>query len=138
MARTVLTAIQMANVGGVNAGAGTVPDHANGNIVASPGPFKSLIIIQNTGSSINLIVRASGYQGTSTGAANSSYTTDQYQPFATASIGDLTVSLTADSTTVVGFDQDEERFTQPDGSLWLDWGTPTDLLVWVARHPYMP
>ena len=43
---------------------------------------------------MNLIVRASGYQGTPTGAANSGYVTGQYQPFATASTGDLTVSLT--------------------------------------------
>jgi hypothetical protein len=138
MARTVLTAIQLASVGGANGGAGTVPDHTNGNIVASPGPFRSLIIVQNTGSAVNLIVRASGYQGTATGAANSGYVTGQYQPFATASTGDLTVSLTADVTTIVDLEQDPERFTQADGSMWLDWGTPTDLLVWVAQRPYMP
>lgn len=138
MARTVLTATQLANVGGVDAGAGVEPDHTNGNIVASPGPFKSLIVVTNTGSAVNLIVRASGYQGVPAGAANSSYTTDQYQPFATASIGDLTVSLSANATTVVDFEQDSERFTQADGSMWLDWGTPANLLVWVLQRPYMP
>jgi hypothetical protein len=138
MARTVLTATQLPNVGGISAGAGVVPDHTNGNIVASPGPFKSMVIVQNTGSAVNLIVRASGYQGTPTGAANSSYATDQYQPFATASIGDLTVSLAANATTVVAFDLDNERFTQADGSLWLDWGTPTNLLAFVLQRPYMP
>jgi hypothetical protein len=138
MARTALTATQLLNVGGVNAGSGVEPDHANGNIVASPGPFKTLLFVQNTGSAVNLIVRASGYQGVPTGAANSGYVTGQYQPFATASTGDLTVSLTADETTVVNLSQDPERFTQADGSMWLDWGTPTDLLVWAVTLPYMP
>lgn len=139
MARTVLTAIQLVNVGSVNAGAGVVPDHTNGNIVASPGPFKATVVVQNAGSSATLIVRAGGYQGVSTGAANSGYVTGQYQPFATASIGDLSVTLTADVTTVVSFPQDSERFTQPDGSMWLDWSTPTtNLLVWVLTAPYMP
>ena len=138
MSRTVLTATQLLNVGGVNGGAGTEPDHTNGNIVASPGPFKTLIIVSNSGSAVNLIVRASGYQGTPTGAANSGYVTGQYQPFATASTGDLTVSLTGSVTTVVNLSQDEERFTQSDGSLWLDWGTVTDLLCWVVTLPYLP
>lgn len=138
MSRTALAAIALAHVGGVSAGAGVEPDHTNGNIVASPGPFKAVIVVANTGSAINLIVRASGYQGTPTGAANSGYVTDQYQPFATASIGDMTVSLAANATTVVNLSQDSERFTQPDGSMWLDWGTPTNLLAWVLQLPYMP
>jgi hypothetical protein len=138
MARTVLTATQLLNVGGVNAGAGVVPDHTNGNIVASPGPYKATIVVANTGSAINLIVRASGYQGVPGGAANSGYVTGQYQPYATASTGDLTVSLAADDTTVVNLSQDPERFTQADGSLWLDWGVATDLLCWILQAPFMP
>jgi len=138
MARTVLTASQLPNVGGVNAGAGTTPDHTNGNIVASPGPFRSLLIVTNTGSSQTLIVRASGYQGTPAGAANSGYITGQYQPFATASTGDLSVAIAAGDTTVVAWEQDEGRFAQSDGSLWLDWSASTDLLVWMIQRPYMP
>ena len=95
MARTVLTPAQLPNNGGVSVGAGVVPDHTNGNIVASPGPFKLVIVVANASTAVNLIVRASGYQGTPTGAANSGYVTGQYQPYATASIGDLTVSLAA-------------------------------------------
>src|SRR5208282_5841166 len=135
-ARTALTATQLPNVGGISAGAGVEPDATNGNIVASPGPFRSLLIVSNSSTAVNLIVRASGYQGVPGGAANSSYTTDQYQPFATASIGDLTVSLTGSATTVVDFEVDSERFTRGDGSLWLDWGTPTDLLCWILQRPY--
>jgi hypothetical protein len=138
MARTALTATQLANVGGVSAGAGVAPDATNGNIVVSPGPFRSLIVIDNTGSSASLYIRASGYQGTPTGAANSGYVTAQYQPFATASTGDLTVTLTASVYTVVDLEQDPERFTQADGSLWLDWSTSTDITVLMLQRPYMP
>jgi len=138
MARTVLTASQLPSVGGVDAGAGTAPDAVNGNIVASPGPFKSLIVITNTGSAQTLIVRASGYQGVPGGAANSGYLTGQYQPFATASSGDLSVAITADATTVVGWEQDVERFAQGDGSLWLDWSASTGLTVWMIQRMYLP
>jgi hypothetical protein len=138
MARTVLTASQLPNVGGVNAGAGTTPDHANGNIVASPGPFKSLLIVANTGGAQTLIVRASGYQGVPTGAANSGYITGQYQPFATASSGDLSVAIAADDTTVVAWELDEGRFAQSDGSLWLDWSASTGLTVWMIQRMYLP
>jgi hypothetical protein len=138
MARTVLSATQLPNVGGANVGAGVAPDHTNGNIVASPGPFRSLLIVSNSGSSASLIVRASGYQGTAAGAANASYLTAQYQPFATASIGDMTVTLAASVTTVVDLNVDSERFTQSDGSLWLDWSTASGLLVWAVQRQYMP
>jgi hypothetical protein len=139
MARTALAAVQLASVGGVNAGAGVAPDATNGNIVALPGPFRSLLVVSNTaGSNATLYIRASGYQGTPTGAANSGYVTAQYQPFATASTGDLTVTLTASVYTVVDLEQDTERFTQSDGSLWLDWSTSTDILAWMLQRPYMP
>jgi hypothetical protein len=137
MARTVLTAVQLPGVGGASATL-VAPDATNGNIVASPGPFKALIVITNTGSSASLYVRASGYQGTATGAANSGYVTAQYQPFASASIGDLTVTLAASETTVVSLVQDVGRFTQADGSLWLDWSTASGLTVAVYQELYMP
>jgi hypothetical protein len=136
-ARTALTTIAALGVGGVNGGAGTEPDHTNGNTVASPGPFHTLLVVTNSGSAVNLVVRASGYQGTPTGAANSGYVAGQYQPYATASRGDLTYSLTGSVTSVINLSQDAERFTQPDGSLWLDWGTVTDLLCWVIQLPYL-
>jgi hypothetical protein len=138
MARTTLTAVQLPGVGGAGAGAGTVPDAVNGNIVASPGPFRSLIVVSNTGSAQTLTVRAGGYQGVPSGAANSGYVTGQYQPFATASAGDLSVTLAAGVYTVVDLEQDEERFTQSDGSVWLDWSASADLLVLVLQRPYMP
>jgi hypothetical protein len=137
MARTVLTATQLPGVGGASATL-VAPDATNGNIVASPGPFKAVIVVTNTGSSASLYVRASGYQGAATGAANASYVTGQYQPFATASIGDLTVTLASDETTVVSLVQDTGRFTQADGSMWLDWSTASGLTVAVFTELYMP
>jgi hypothetical protein len=138
MARTALSATQLPNVGGANVGAGVAPDHTNGNILASPGPFRSLLIVSNSGSSASLIIRASGYQGVASGAANASYVTGQYQPYATASIGDLTVTLAASVTTVVDLGVDAERFTQNDGSVWFDWSTASGLLVFAVQRQYLP
>lgn len=137
MARTALTALQLPGVGGASA-ALVAPDATNGNIVASPGPYKALIIVTNGGSAQSLYVRASGYQGVASGAANSGYVGAQYQPFASASIGDLTVSVAANETTVVDLDQDTGRFTQADGSMWLDWSAATSLTVLVVQRLYMP
>jgi hypothetical protein len=139
MARTTLTAVQLPNIGGIAQGNGATPDATNGNIVASPGPFQALVIVKNADSSSHsLIVRASGYQGVATGAANSGYVTGQYQPYATASIGDLTVAVAASTTELVWFGVDVERFTQNDGSLWLDWTASTSMTVYIAQLPYSP
>jgi len=133
MARTALTAVTSVRNGGTALGAGATPDATNGNIYASPGPFKSEVIIHNGDSSAHtVIVRAGGYQGTAAGAANSSYVTDQYQPFAEASAGDLSVSVAATSYTVLA-QLDGDRFAQPDGSLWLDWSASTSMTVWVKQ-----
>ncbi len=137
MSRTTLTAVQLPGTGGAS-GSLAAPDATNGNIVASPGPFKALVIVTNTGSAASLYVRASGYQGSASGAANASYVTSQYQPFATASTGDLTVALAASETTVVDLDRDTGRFTQADGSMWLDWSTASGLTVMVVQRLYMP
>ena len=95
-------------------------------------------MVTNSGSSASLLVRASGYAGVATGAANASYVTAQYQPIMSASIGDLTVTLAASETTVVSLVQDVGRFTQADGSLWLDWSTASGLTVAVYQELYMP
>lgn len=137
-ARTALTAVAVPNVGGVAQGSGATPDATNGNSVASPGPFKAVIIVKNgDGSSHSCIIRASGYAGVPTGAANSGYVTGQYQPYATASRGDLTVTVVNGTTQIIWLGQDVERFTQPDGSLWLDWSASTSMTVYVAQLPYL-
>ena len=75
MARTALYSAQSVRNSGTPLGAGATPDATNGNIYANPGPFKSEIFIHNGDSSAhNVIVRASGYAGVATGAANSGAT----------------------------------------------------------------
>jgi hypothetical protein len=137
-ARTALTAVQLSRVGGVAQGAGATPDATNGNSAVSPGPFRSIIIVKNAdGSSHSCIIRASGYAGVPTGAANSGYVAGQYQPYATASRGDLTVVVTNGTSQVIDLEGDDERFTQPDGSLWLDWTASTSMTVWILQRPYL-
>jgi hypothetical protein len=137
MARTALTAVTAARSGGTALGAGATPDATNGNVYASPGPFKSEIIIHNADASPHsVIVRASGYQGAPTGAANSGYVTDQYQPFAQASAGDLTFPVAATSYAVLGT-LEGDRFAQADGSLWLDWSASTSMTVFVKQSPVL-
>lgn len=140
-ARTALTPVSLSRDGGTNLTAGATPDATNGNIVAGPvGAFHLSILVLNADSSDHtLIIRAGGYAGVPTGAANSGYVTDQYQPFAQASVGDLSVTCghaTGGYTLIENLTTD--RFSQADGSLWLDWSASTSMTVWVAQRPYMP
>lgn len=141
MARTPLNPVTLSRDGGSGLGNGATPDATNGNIVAGPvGAFKLGMLILNADSSNhNLIIRAGGYQGVPSGAANSGYLTDQYQPFAQASVGDLTITCahTAGGYTLIE-SLTTDRFSQQDGSLWLDWVASTSMTVWVWQKPYMP
>lgn len=139
-ARTALTPVQLTRNAGSSLTAGATPDATNGNIIADPGAFRLGILVLNADSSNhNLYIRASGYAGAPTGAANASYATDQYQPYAQASVGDLTVSClhTGGGYTLVEA-LDTDRFAQADGSVWLDWAASTSMTVWVFRRPYLP
>lgn len=141
MARTALIPVQLTRDGGGSLGSGVTPDATNGNIVAGPiGAWHLTILVYNADSSNHsLLVRASGYAGAATGAANASYTTDQYQPFAQASVGDLTVvcAHTSGGYTLIE-SLTTDRFSQSDGSLWLDWTASTSMTVFIAQKPYMP
>jgi hypothetical protein len=138
-ARTALTAVALTRDGGVNLGVGATPDATNGNIVVSPGPFKMGILVLNADSANHtLIVRAGGYAGVPTGAANSGYLTGQYQPLASASQGDLSIvcsHLTGGYTLIENLTTG--RFTQADGSIWFDWSASTSMTVWVVQKPYL-
>jgi len=140
-ARTALTPVALTRNTGTSLGSGATPDATNGNIVAGPvGAFHLGILILNADSSNhNLIIRAGGYSGVPTGAANSGYVTGQYQPFAEASIGDLTVSCLHTGGGYTLIEQlDTDRFSQADGSLWLDWAASTSMTCWVFQKAYMP
>jgi hypothetical protein len=140
MARTALTAVSLSRDAGSSLTAGATPDATNGNIVVSPGPFKLGILVLNADSANhNLYIRASGYAGAATGAANASYAVNQYQPYAMASTGDLTVSClhTGGGYTLIEA-LTSDRYAQPDGSLWLDWAASTSMTVWIWQRPYLP
>lgn len=137
MARTALTPVNLVRDGGVAQGAGATPDAANGNTVASPGPFQAIIIVKNgDASSHNVIVRGGNYLGAANGAANSSMVAPQNSVFAPATVGDLTVAVAAGATQIVKV-ANTGRFTQPDGSLALDWSASTSMTVWVLTEPYV-
>jgi hypothetical protein len=142
MARTALNlAGALGRDGSLNLGNGATPDAVNGNIVAGPnGPFHlSILVFNQDSSNHSLYVRASGYAGAATGAANASYALAQYQPFAQASVGDLTITCahTSGGYTVVEA-LTSDRFAQSDGSLWIDWSASTSMTVWVWQRPYLP
>jgi hypothetical protein len=141
MARTVLTPVSLGRDAGVNLGAGVTPDATNGNIVPGPvGPYHLAILVLNADSSNHsLYVRASGYAGAATGGANASYALAQYQPFAQASVGDLTITCahtTGGYTIIESLTSD--RYSQIDGSLWLDWSASTSMTCWIVQKPYLP
>jgi hypothetical protein len=142
MSRTALTVTAATTRDtGYAIGAGVTPDATNGNIVAGPiGAWHLGILVYNADSSNHtLILRAGGYAGAATGAANSGYVTDQYQPFAQASVGDLSVTClhTGGGYTVIEA-LTTDRFAQSDGSLWLDWSASTSMTVWCWQKAYMP
>src|ERR1035441_2671724 len=112
MPRTVLTPVAAVRGGGVTLGAGTsAAAAATGMIVASPGAYKLMIQVANASiSTMYVIFRAGGYQGTPAGAVNAGYLTDQYQPFAGASSGDLSVPVTSNATVLVT-DLDTGRYS---------------------------
>lgn len=137
MARTALTAVALTRDSGVAQGAGATPDATNGNSVANPGPYNAIIMVKNADvSSHNLIVRAAGYTGTPTGAANSGLVPPQNTVFTSATVGDLTVAVAASTTQIIKVST-TGRFTQADGSMWLDWSASTSMTVWVLTEPFV-
>ena len=135
MARTALTASSLTQDAGTALGAGATPDATTGNSVAAPGPYHGRVLIKNGDSaSHTCIVRGAGYGGAAGGSANSSIAAAGY-PFAGASQGDLSVAVAAGATTVIG-PLTTDRYTQADGSLWLDWSASTSMTVWVMTDPY--
>jgi phosphotransferase system glucose/maltose/N-acetylglucosamine-specific IIC component len=146
MPRTVLTPVAAVRGGGVTLGAGTsAAAAATGMIVASPGAYKLMIQVANASvSTMYVIFRAGGYQGTPAGAVNAGYLTDQYQPFAGASSGDLSVPVASNATVLIT-DLDTGRYSQPPtggagdtgGALWIDVSLATSVTIWTIQRPYV-
>jgi hypothetical protein len=136
MSRTALTALSLSYDSSVAEGAGATPDATNGNIVAAPGPFHALIIVNNgDSSSHSLIVRGGGYTGAASGAANSAIPAAGVWPLSQAYVGDLSVAVAGSATRLIQIET-TDRFIQSDGSIWLDWTASTDMTVWFVTLPY--
>ena len=137
MARTTLTPINLVRDGGVVLGGGATPDAVNGNVVAVPGPYNAIIHVKNADSANHILkLRSGSYTGVPSGAANASMVPAQNTVFAPATVGDLSVTVAAGTTQIVKI-ATTGRFTQADGSMWLDWDASTSMTVWVLTEPYV-
>jgi hypothetical protein len=139
MARAPITPIALLRDGAVAQGAGATPAAAaTGNVVASPGPFRTLIVVNNAAASgsVTMIVRGAGYTGTPGGAANSSVVSPANTVFTQGTVGDLSVAVGFGTTQVVQIDT-TDRFAQPDGSMLIDFTSPTSMTVWVYQLPFV-
>ena len=115
-------------------------DASNGNIVpftvgSSYGAYGTILAVGNADSSPHtVILRGSGYTGAASGAANSGIPLPQNTVFTQSTVGDLSVVVTNGTTQYIGpFTTD--RFTQSDGSLWIDWSAGTSMTITVLQNP---
>jgi len=103
--------------------------------VPDPGGFRALIQVTNgSDAAVNVTVRASG-NGVNA-AGNAQPAAEPWNTVYTQStVGDLVVSVAAGDTVVIPV-VTTDRFTQPDGSLSIDFASITDMTVVVLREPY--
>lgn len=140
MARTAVAAglVALARDSGV-ASATQAADASNGNILPfnisntppTYGPFNVVLAVTNADSaSHTVILRASGYTGAASGAANSGLQKPAEIVFDTSSIGDLSVAVANGTTQYIG-PLNTDRFVQPNatngGDLWIDWSAATSM-----------
>jgi hypothetical protein len=132
-ARTALTPVVLNQDGSVAEGSGTsIAGLVSGGAYVAdfPGPNKVFLIVSNSYSSPeNVTVRAGGNGNTAAGGTNPGV------PFEAATVGDLVVSVTNGTTSLIGpFTSD--RFTQADGSLSIDFAAALTGTIWVVQLPY--
>lgn len=140
MARTAVAAgvVALAWDAGV-ASATQAADATNGNILSfslsntppTYGPFNIILAVTNgDSSSHSVILRASGYTGAASGAANSANQSPSSVVFDQSSLGDLSVAVAGGATEYIG-PLTTDRFTQQNnvngGDLWIDWTAATDM-----------
>jgi len=142
MARTAIAAGLVALGRDTNALAPSAQaaDATNGNVVpfttgSSYGAFGTLLKVDNADSSPHtVIIRASGYTGAASGAANSGIPAPQNTVLTQSTVGDLSVVVTNGTTRYIGpFTTD--RFAQADGTLWIDWSAATSMTITVLQNP---
>jgi hypothetical protein len=129
-ARTNVPINQFVQDGSLADPSGATISQANGNTVASPGPYHLLLRVNNSaGSSYNCIVRAGGNGVTASGG------TAVAVPFEMSTTGDLTVAVGASATVWIGpFSTD--RYTQADGSLSIDFSGSFAGTITAFQLPY--
>ena len=116
-----------------NIGTGQTPDAANGNTIPDPGPNALVLQVTNGATAaVTLTVRASGSGPDASGNAQSVAPWDTV--FTQATEGDLVVSIPAGDT-YVSPPLETDRFTQPDGSLSLDWSASASVKLWALYLP---
>jgi hypothetical protein len=140
MARTAVAAgiVALARDAGV-ASATQAADATNGNILPfstsntppTYGPFNVVLAVTNADSaSHTVILRATGYTGAASGAANSANQKPAEIVFDQSSQGDLSVVVTNGTTEYIG-PLSSDRFGQPNatngGDLWIDWSAATSM-----------
>jgi hypothetical protein len=142
MARSQITPVTLSPDAGVSQGAGTAIAGlvAGGAYIAPPGvtvtsgvgTFASgwtggslVLIVQNTLTAVaNLIIRGSGSGVTVAGTAQTSpYPSNAV--FTQGSQGDFVFSMAASSAFEAVWVYTSDRFTQPDGNIYIDFTTGT-------------
>jgi len=113
----------------------TAGDYIAAGTVSTTDLRRVLLKVVNGTTAGTLTVRAPGNGNNVAGSAQTSpYPSNAV--FAQGAAGDLTVTWgTVAGTTMVGpFTTD--RFTQPDGNLYLDWSTATGVSFFVYQGPF--
>ena len=115
-------------------------DATNGNIVpftvgSSYGAHGVILVVANGDSSSHtVILRSGGYTGAASGSANSGIVAPQNTVFTQSTVGDLSVVVAANTTRYIP-SLTTGRFTQSDGSLWIDWSAATSMTIIVLQNP---
>ena len=142
MARTPITTGLVALTADTAALAPTAQaaDATNGNIVpftvgSSYGAHGVILQVINADSSAHtVILRSGGYTGAASGSANSGIVAPQNTVFTQSTVGDLSVVVAANTTRYIP-SLTTGRFTQSDGSLWIDWSAATSMTIIVLQQP---
>lgn len=96
---------------------------------------KLFITVDNAGTAaVTATVRASG-NGVDTGGNTQPAPEPWNTVFTQSTVGDLAVTVAAGATEAIGpFTSD--RFEQPDGNLYIDWSSATDVTFTVYQLPF--
>lgn len=133
-ARTAITPVALPRNAFTAEGAGNSADAANGNTVADPGPNHLMLIIANAGTAARTVtIRATSSGKDASGNAQTVNPWDTV--YALATQGDLVATVAAGTTYLVP-PVTSDRFTQPDGSLSLDYDAATGLTVYAFTLPF--